>query len=93
MKTPEAKGRQLYAVAAKGKSGDLGLLLARFSDDANIVETRCVRVATPNGIRADGVRCHVTDSARIYSETPVFDNGDGTVTVKLQPLSYAFLEF
>ena len=93
LKTPEAKGRQLYAVAAKSKSGDIGLLLARFSDDANIVETRRVRVATPNGIRADGVRCHVTDSARIYSETPVFDNGDGTVTVKLQPLSYAFLEF
>jgi len=93
LETPGTKKRQLYAVAAKGKTGALGLLLARFSDDNNIVETRRVRVAVPQGIKAENVRCHVTDAVRTYSETPVADNGDSTVTVKLQPLSYAFLEF
>ena len=88
----DSKTRQLYAVAAKGKDGRLGLFIARYSDDNNIVETRRVRLALPKGRSFAKSRCHVTDAVRTYTETPLALNDDGTATLKLQPNSFAFVE-
>ena len=38
-------------------------------------------------------RCHLTDLVRTYTEVPVESNGDGSVTIRMQPLSFALVEF
>lgn len=40
-----------------------------------------------------GARCHLTDLVRTYTEVPVESNGDGSVTIRMQPLSFALVEF
>ena len=93
IETPDVKETQLYATAAKGGDGRVALFLARAHHDDNVVDTRKVRLSLPKGAAAADVRCHLTDAFRIHTETPVIDNGDGTVTVKMQPQSFALVEF
>ncbi len=86
---------ELYACAAKNAEGKMGLFIARFHDDNNIVETKSVKITVPKGVKVDWkkARCHVTDNESIYTETRLILNKDGSATVKLQPLSFAFIEF
>ena len=39
-----------------------------------------------------GVTCHLTDDVRLYTETPVEANADGSVDLVLRPCSFAYLE-
>lgn len=87
---PEGKG--LYATAVKGKDGKVALLLARYSSDNNVTSDINVRV-TLEGRPLGQLRAHVTDSVRSHTEVLLFPNNDGTVTVRLQPTSFALLEF
>ena len=93
VEAPDVKESQLYATAAKGKDGRVALFLARAHHDDNVVDTRKVRIQLPKGAVAADVRCHLTDAFRIHTETPVIDNGDGMVTVKMLPQSFALVEF
>ena len=43
--------------------------------------------------KMDGARAHLTDKVRSYTEVPLLPDADGTVTIKLQPLSFALVEF
>lgn len=87
-----AADKQLYAVAAKGKDGRLGVFIVRYSDDNNIVETRRVTLALPKGRSFAKARCLLTDAVRTYTETPLILNADGTASVKMQPNSFAYVE-
>lgn len=87
---PESKG--LYAMAAKGSDGKVALLLARYSSDNNVTSDVNVRVAL-SGRQLGLLRAHVTDTVRSHTEVLLFSNEDGTVTLRMQPSSFALIEF
>ena len=91
--TPDIKQPQLFACAAKNAAGKLALFVARYSDDNNIVETRRVKIPAPAGLSFENVRCHVTDAVRTYTETPLVVGADGSATLKLEPNSFALVEW
>lgn len=83
---------QLYAVAAKGKDGRLGVFVVRYHDNNNLVDTRRVTLSLPKGRSFAKARCLLTDAVRTHTETPLILNADGTASVKMQPNSFAFIE-
>ena len=87
----DIKSPQLYACAARNKAGKLALLIARFTDDNNVVETRRVKVVAPRD--CPSARCHVTDAVRFYTETPLVPGSNGAGVVKMEPNSFALIEF
>ena len=87
-----ASAGQFYAVASKGKDGSGAVFLARYSDDDNSSDTGVVRLIVP-GADLSKVRCHVTDMVRTYTEVPVDAGENGSVTIRMQPLSFALIEF
>ena len=80
------------AVAAKGRNGTGAVFIVRYSDDDNVTDTANVIVSIP-GVSLEKARCHVTDAARIYTEVPLSLNGDGTADIRLQPNSFAIVEW
>jgi hypothetical protein len=80
------------AVAAKRVDGSGAIIVARYSDDSNVTDTAEVTVSVPGASFAKA-RCHLTDSVRIYTEVPLDIQGDGTAIVRLQPNSFALVEW
>ena len=80
------------AVAAKGADGSGALLVARYSNDNNVTETAYVTIKVP-GVDLAKARCHLTDTVRTYTEVPLELNADGTALLRMQPLSFALIEW
>ena len=90
----DAKRPQLFACAAKNAAGRLALFIARYSDDNNVVETRKVTVKASGVSDYASARCHLTDSARVYTETPLaVAPGGASASLKMEPNSFALIEF
>ena len=83
---------QFYATAAADKAGHGALFVVRYSDDDNSSETGHVTVRVP-GVDLRAARCHLTDEVRTYTEVPLVLNADGSATLRMQPLSFALIEF
>ena len=81
------------AVAAKGADGSGAVAIARYAEDNNV--TAPVRVAlSVHGADLSRARCHVTDAVRTYTEVPLeFDDDGGTASLRLQPNSFAIVEW
>ena len=82
----------LRAVAAKGDDGSGAVIVARYSDDNNVTDTAEVKVSVL-GVSLDKARCHITDYVRTYTEVPLDLNGDGTAIIRMQPNSFAVVEW
>jgi len=80
------------AVAAKGNDGAGALVVARYSDDNNVTDTAEVTVSVP-GVSLARARCHLTDAVRTYTEVPLDLKGDGTAAIRMQPNSFAVVEW
>jgi len=80
------------AVAAKGTDGSGAAIIVRYSDDNNVTDTAAVTISVP-GASLTKARCHLTDAVRTYTEVPLEPNGDGTAVIRLQPNSFAVVEF
>ncbi len=81
-----------HAVATSRADGGGAILLARYVEDNNDTATR--RIA----LRADGIdfsraRCHVTDAIRTYTEVPLEFDAAGAASLRLQPNSFALVEW
>ena len=87
----DAKGG-FFATAAKGKDGSGAVFVARYSDDDNVSDTAKVTLRV-NGASLKKARCHLTDLVRTYTEVPLEQNDDGTVTIRMHPLSFALVEW
>ena len=83
---------QFAAVAAKGKDGSAAVFVARYSDDDNTSETDKVTIRVP-GQDLSKARCLLTDLVRTCTEVPPTRNADGSVTIRMQPNSFALIEF
>ena len=80
------------AVAGKGADGSGALIVARYSDDDNVTDIAGVTISV-SGVSLAGARCHITDSVRTYTEVPLDLCGDGTAIVRMQPNSFAIVEW
>ena len=80
------------AVAAKGADGEGAVIVARYSEDNNVTDTAEVTVSVP-GVSLVKARCHLTDAVRTYTEVPLDLRGDGTAVIRMQPNSFAVIEF
>ena len=80
------------AVAAKGPEGTGALFIARYSSDNNVTETAYVTINIP-GARLAKARCHLTDAVRTYTEVPLDVRADGSAIIRLQPNSFAMVEW
>ena len=87
-----ASAGQFFATAAKGKDGSGAVFVVRYSDDDNSSETGELTLRVP-GADLSKARCHLTDLVRTYTEVPLEMKADGSVTVRMQPLSFALIEF
>ena len=91
-KAGEAKSGQFFALAAKGAGGRGAVMIARYSSDDNCSDTAKVTVLVP-GADLARARCHLTDSVRTYTEAPLEDVKPGSAVLRMQPNSFAFIEF
>ena len=80
------------AVAAKGPDGTGALFIARYSSDNNVTETAYVTINIP-GVRLAKARCHLTDAVRTFTEVPLDVQADGSAIIRLQPNSFAMVEW
>ena len=82
----------VHAVAVRGPDGAGAVAIARYAEDNNVTATLRValRIADTNLSRA---RCHLTDAARTYTEVPLEFDAAGTATLRLQPNSFALVEW
>ena len=46
-----------------------------------------------SGVSLAGARCHLTDSVRTYTEIPLDLCGDGAASIRMQPNSFAVVEW
>jgi len=80
------------AVAAKGADGAGAIVIVRYSDDNNVTDTARVTICVP-GVSLKKARCHLTDAVRIYTEVPLEVQPDGSGVLRMQPLSFAMIEY
>ena len=80
------------AVAAKGPEGTGALFIARYSSDNNVTETAYVTIDIP-GVRLAKARCHLTDAVRMFTEVPLDVQADSSAIIRLQPNSFAMVEW
>ena len=80
------------AVAAKGADGSGAVFVVRYSDDDSVSDTARVTVRVP-GADLGRARCHVTDIVRTYTEVPLEMQPDGSAVLRMQPLSFALIEY
>ena len=80
------------AVAAKGADGSGALIVARYSNDNNVTETAYVTVKVP-GAQLAKARCHLTDAVRTFTDVPLDVQADGSAILRLQPNSFAMIEW
>jgi hypothetical protein len=83
------KLNDLFAIAARSKTGKLALYVSRYANDDNVRNDIVVRLDLPKAARC---RCHLTDDWRIYTEYPLEATSDGAVELTLVPSSFAFIE-
>ena len=57
-----------------------------------MTDTAEVTVSIP-GVSLTRARCHLTDSVRTYTEVPLDLKGDGTAVIRMQPNSFAIVEW
>ncbi len=91
-KKDKAARHTFFATAAKGRDGKGALFVVRYSDDDNSSETANVTVRVP-GRSLAGAKCHLTDLVRSYTEVPLVVQPDGSAVVRMQPLSFALIEW
>ena len=80
------------AVAARRADGSGAVAVARYSDDNNVTDTAEVKVSVP-GASLARARCHLTDSIRTFTEVPLAMQGDGSGIIRMQPNSFAEVEW
>ena len=80
------------AIAAKGANGTGALIVARYSNDNNVTETAYVTINVP-GVQLAKARCHLTDTVRTFTELPLDVQADGSAILRLQPNSFAMIEW
>ena len=87
-----AASGKFHAAAAKGPGGSGAVLVSRYSNDDNDTATIETTVRVP-GVSLARARCHLTDAVRTYTEVPLDLQPDGSAVIRMQPNSFALVEW
>lgn len=90
----EAKSdlENVYVTAAKNAKGKLGIFIAHYTDDNNVVRPVRVTVRLSSRKSLASAKLHLTDDVRIHTASYFDVNEDGSINVVLRPWSFAFIE-
>ena len=80
------------AVAAKGADESGAVIVARYSNDNNETAIASVTLAVPGAPLAKA-RCLLTDAVSTFTEVPLDLQEDGTAIIRMQPNSFAVVEW
>ena len=80
------------AVAVAGANGTGAIAVARYAEDNNTTATVRIALDVP-GADISLARCHITDAARTHTEVPLETDADGCISLRLQPNSFALVEW
>lgn len=80
------------AVAAKGKDGSGAIVISRYANDNNVTDIARVSLVVPGAPLAKA-RCLLTDAARSFTEVPLETGDDGHFLIRMQPNSFAVVEW
>ena len=81
----------LYACAARAEDGRVRVLVTRYSPSNDVTGMKTFRIKVEGGGNGT-VYAHLTDSARSYTEVPLFMRA-GEVEIALEPSSFVLIEF
>lgn len=87
----DAPAGDLYACAAKGPDGRVGVLIARYNTDLNVVLPKKV-VLRADGYTLSDANCFMTDDHFLFSGLPVAAS-DGALTFEMSPHSFVWITF
>ena len=68
------------------------MIVARYSNDDNVTETAKVKIVAP-GVSFRRARCHLTDAVRTYTEVPLELDAASAAHIRMQPNSFAIVEW
>jgi hypothetical protein len=80
------------AVAAKGKNGSGAVIISRYSDDNNVTDIARVTLDIP-GVNLESARCLLTDAVRSFTDVPLEKDENGKPLIRMQPNSFAVVEW
>ena len=84
--------KDLFATAAVGKDGRKAVLITRFNENDNVTTQTFATLRLGPDETFRNVRCRVMDRCYSFGESPC-EIKDNILTVKLEPLSFALVEF
>ena len=83
----------IYATAAVGKDGSIGMLVTHYTDNDDLVAPKLVTLQLPEALRGKTPLCHLTDHIRMYTQIFPKVSADGTLTLKMLPNSFIYIEW
>lgn len=84
--------KDLFATAAVGKDGRKAVLITRFNENDNVTAQTFATLRIRTGETFRNVRCRVMDRCYSFGEAPC-EIEDNVLKIKLEPLSFALVEF
>lgn len=81
----------VYVTAAKDGKGGWGVFVVRYDEDNNVTAPVRVTLRFTNGDSFARARCRLTDDARVYTETGLLMNSDGSADLVMRPCSFAYI--
>ena len=92
MRVSSANANALFATAAKGPDGRLGILLCRYTYDNNVVAAEDYVIRRSDGRPFGEAIGHLTDFVRTYTEVPLERTEDGALKIRLYPDAFVLIE-
>ena len=84
--------KDIYAVASIKPDGGFAVLVVRYNDDSNVVETKDVSLEI-KGMDCSRASCYLTDASRRFTGMPVSCDAEGRIILEMAPCSFALIEF
>ena len=81
----------VWAVAAKGTDGKLGVLIVNYTNDDNRYTPKRVTLRLKSGESLAKAVCHLTDRTYIYTQFDPEPNEDGSIDLTLMPNSFVYV--
>lgn len=82
----------VYVTAAKNKDGKWGVFIVRYDEDNNVTSPVLLSIKFASTGSFNGARCYLTDDARIYTLKGLVQAEDGSVSLRMRPCSFAYIE-
>lgn len=84
--------KDIYATAAKDDAGNVGIFIARYNEDNNVIARKRVKIHVNGLTSGQKVIGHITDDYHLYTERPLIVTDDGCIEAWLEPHAFLMVE-